>query len=570
MPVTAETESTPEIVIPEVTASEKALSPEALAAAHGHKVGEKCGECAIAMPVYQAYGGATSFAELDAYMEAAKMQGELNEASWQFQEMQGNIFRNEEMDASEKADALAALAEEFRDRIRELPEAEAEKALTLITPPPANREPTKVRVARPQVAQDIATLEKAGRRMGGKQAGVFKQAMEALKSLMKWADYEDGASDDEETKTKELVEGFKVYKDANGAARWVAVSSNAFEDHDGELMTTKALENAVAFGDASGERGPLRLFHVAGADIGNCDFQAVVDGMLLESGTFYANEMGQKAARYFEKNAGTKFGVSLGFLHRIGDELDGQYDWIRIRERSITPPGKAANPFTEFALGGIPMGEINKEKLGFLSEVLGTKEAEGIIANTQAASKALQEAGVRFKEAQASTAEGEAPAGETPAPTGSTTNGGETPAEGAGTDDEQTEAQKALRTLVETVGGLAEAVKSIAPIMDSITELRAEVAALKESDDSKIAAQIGPRRVAPTSGIRPTEKASNVTAEQADAIAKRNKESSADLGNVSREKEGEDYGDAPVSPYVNDMLSTLGIKTVEPAGAASV
>lgn len=542
-------------------AQTEAATIAAYAAAHGHAVGEKCGECAVMVEPTPPYGGAVSFEELDAFNETMKMQGELSEASWQFETLQRNIFMNEELDAGEKADALAALAQEFKERIQSLPEGEK----ALVFGPPTGMDGLGRKGA------SVISLDKAGRRMSGKQAGVFKQAVEALKGLIKWADYDE--EDPEEEKTKELVEGFKVYTDKNGATRWVAVSSNAFEDHDGEIMTTKALDNAVAWGDASGERGPLRLYHVAGADIGNCDFQAVVDRMLVESGTFYATEIGQKAARYFEKNAGKGFGVSLGFLHRIGDELDGQYDWIRIRERSITPPGKAANPFTEFALGGIPMGEITKEKIGFLSEVLGTKEAEGIIKGAQAASKALQESGIRFKEAndagagEPGTEKKEEPgtAAEGAAAAAAAAEGAQVAASG------EAEAVEAVKELLATVGTLAAAVKELTPLADAITELRSDVAKLKETDDQKIAAALGPRRTAPPQGTRPSEKEANtVTAEAANAIAQRNREKSADLTDLKEKADGEIADGPPAAPYVADLMAQLGLKTAQPTGAAAV
>lgn len=65
-----------------------------------------------------------------------------------------------------------------------------------------------------------------------------------------------------------------VFKDAStGMPRWVAVTSNAYRDRDGEIVSSEALKKAVAYGDSTQERGPLRFWHVPGLDIGTTDFK---------------------------------------------------------------------------------------------------------------------------------------------------------------------------------------------------------------------------------------------------------------------------------------------------------
>lgn len=512
----------------------------AMAKAHGHDLGAKCDECMAAMP--EPYGGATSFSELDAWSESMKVQAHISEASWQFQALQQNIFNDEDMDAEEKATALSALAREFQSRVRRMPEEE--KALL-----------------------DGA---KAGRRMNKQQLGMFKNAIDTLKGLVGWANYDE--DDDEKKKTlaagaaEALVTSFKLYTEPDGTYRWVTYSSNAFEDLEKELFSTKALEDAVNYADLSGERGPLRVFHIPGADVGPCDFQAIAGRMLIESGTFYGNPTGQAAAKFFKDAAdnGEQFGVSIGYLFEKGDERDGVYDWLRIKERSVTPAGRAANPFTSFSLGGIPVLQITDEKKSFLERVVGKDNAAGIISQAERATKALQDAGVRFKENGEPELTPPAPAAG--ADTG-TTAAAAVPAAAAATNPEpegDAEAAKQIITMIgETTKGLealALAVKAIADRLDT----------LEKSDDEKISAQLGPRRVAPNSVQRPSEKAGNDISGKGEAVAailERNRASGGDKeGSV--DGEGEGLAPNPVGPYIQDLYRTLNIETA-PAGAAA-
>jgi len=78
-----------------------------------------------------------------------------------------------------------------------------------------------------------------------------------------------------------------VFKQADGRYRWVTFSSNAFEDGDREIVSTKALADDVAHSDATGDYGPLLFWHMPQAELGACDYRALHDRMLIESGTFH-------------------------------------------------------------------------------------------------------------------------------------------------------------------------------------------------------------------------------------------------------------------------------------------
>ncbi len=138
-----------------------------------------------------------------------------------------------------------------------------------------------------------------------------------------------------------------VYKSKDGY-RWVAISSTAYRDRDKEIVSTKALKGALEKAQESGEYGPLRFWHVPGLDIGTTDYQALSDDgkYLVESGIVTNDAV---AEALMQKGNGWQ--VSIGFEHpKTEPDSDGVFENIRIFERSITPPGRAANPMTEFGM----------------------------------------------------------------------------------------------------------------------------------------------------------------------------------------------------------------------------
>jgi hypothetical protein len=156
---------------------------------------------------------------------------------------------------------------------------------------------------------------------------------------------------------------FVVFKDANGAMRWITYSSTPYQDVEQEIVSQRALETAVNWADVEGHYGPLRIWHTGliehkaldwttakagpGWDIGDTDFMAMHGRVLVESGTFRSPEL----ADVFARNA-HKLKVSIGFTHPPDEPVDGVFSNIRIFERSVVPAGAAANQFTGFIVTG--------------------------------------------------------------------------------------------------------------------------------------------------------------------------------------------------------------------------
>ena len=215
------------------------------------------------------------------------------------------------------------------------------------------------------------------------------EAMKKLRAL-----YKSEGLDVPGEARKEYNAEMSVFKDKRGQMRWILISSNAFKDRDGEIVSTKALESDVERTDAGGETGPLRWWHVDGADIGDCDFRMMAGRMLVESGTFRNPKLAAKVA-----GKAKELKASIGFYHPVSEpDGDGVYSSVRIYERSLLPANKAANALTKLIVKGDTNMPSKKEKLDKLVELAGD-EAADVIANAEQASKEAEAAGIAHKEA---------------------------------------------------------------------------------------------------------------------------------------------------------------------------
>jgi hypothetical protein len=190
-----------------------------------------------------------------------------------------------------------------------------------------------------------------------------------------------------------LAGGVVAFKETDGTDgyRWVSISSTAFLDKDREIISTKALENAVKTMEEEDTYGPLRWWHTKAPpiDIGQCDFSAVHSHTLIESGTFIDSELAEKIM-----SAGS-WQTSIGFEHPPEEpDSEGVFNRIKIFERSLVPAGKAANPMTAI-LGD---KDMDTKKLEALTAILGEDMVNGLLSSAEAAETAAKEQGVAFKE----------------------------------------------------------------------------------------------------------------------------------------------------------------------------
>jgi hypothetical protein len=199
-----------------------------------------------------------------------------------------------------------------------------------------------------------------------------------------------------------------AFKQADGQYRWVLKSSNAFEDRDGEVVTTKALNRDVMRTDRTGEYGPLRWWHVGkpewrnpldwrtvvagkGLDLGDTDFSAMDGPILIESGTFKSAKVGAAVAAN-----PAAFKASLGFSHPLDEpDQDGVFHHINRFERSLTPANKASNPRTGLVV--TKERTMDQDKLAKFKELIGEEAASEALGDAQSTTKEAREAGIREK-----------------------------------------------------------------------------------------------------------------------------------------------------------------------------
>ena len=327
-------------------------------------------------------------------------------------------------------------------------------------------------------AQDTASVIKkalqAAKRAVGKQDAqaaldALQQALDALSAKKMWSE-------------------FKVFK-RDGQTRWLTISSGGFEDREGEIVSTAFLESAVKEADESGDRGPLLIYHVPGARIGECDFQAVVGGLLLESGAFDDTPAGQAAAKYLEDHA-DEYGVSIGFLFK-NRTPDGVYEPPgAIVERSVLPREAAAFPWSAIEiekLGGDQV--IDERKREELVKILGEDEAERVLAQVEEHAKALREAGIRFKEKAQDERESQGDEG-----TATVTAG----------EYEVVISEEALVAIADMVNGQLEAaVKELKAQLDGLRDVVEKMAQAEEERLAEKARNL-PRATLRRLGRRPT------------------------------------------------------------------
>lgn len=194
--------------------------------------------------------------------------------------------------------------------------------------------------------------------------------------------------------------GLTVFKEKDtDRYRWVMLSSNAYRDRDGQIVSEKALRADVDRAAVDGDYGPLRWWHVPGLDIGTCDFNMMHGKVLVESGTFHNAETAKAMMAAADSLSG-----SIAFRHPLTEpDGEGVFHTIRIRERSLLPKGKESNPFVSLVKisGEDPMTTI-KEKVQKFMNLIGDKDGQktqAILAAAEDTEQMAKELGAAFKEA---------------------------------------------------------------------------------------------------------------------------------------------------------------------------
>lgn len=211
----------------------------------------------------------------------------------------------------------------------------------------------------------------------------------------------------------------KVYTDpATNKRRWIARSTTAYRDSDGEIIASAALDQDSQRMMATKDFGPLRYWHIGqpdpfdvarpcgpGLDIGTCDYSVLIGRTRIESGTFNDAAIADRVAAQADR-----YEMSPGFFYPDGQpDAAGVFSAIRTFERSIVPTryARASNRFTGLAVKEHRM-DPNEMERRFKAAItdLGLDGEQALALGQQlvATEKAAQQQGIAFKSADAPAA----------------------------------------------------------------------------------------------------------------------------------------------------------------------
>lgn len=149
-----------------------------------------------------------------------------------------------------------------------------------------------------------------------------------------------------------------VMKSADGTRYMFIITSNSYQDREGEFITTKALEQYVAESWPADDRCITNNKHlywhddnIHMGDIVWCDMQGpfLIELSKERTGSFTHKGVEYPVSTlwdYFEQHPEDKQGASHRFKYFDADRADGTYEWIKKDETTTLPLSNAANGIT--------------------------------------------------------------------------------------------------------------------------------------------------------------------------------------------------------------------------------
>ncbi len=218
--------------------------------------------------------------------------------------------------------------------------------------------------------------------------------------------------------TKELTHGVKAITKA-GKNYLVIWTTNAFRDREGEIFSTKAIEDYVDRRDQTGIKDRVWFWHVKGSDFATVEWQGLVGKFLVEVAAVDDTAYGQKmfhAVQHPEDYPDLLphgWGSSHGYLYRASDKQNHVYSFFEKYETTLLPYHRASNTY-----GGlkevIAMAKMTEEKKLALATLVGEDKVKEILGQPEKATELLTLLGVDTKELaeEQPEVEGETPAAE--------------------------------------------------------------------------------------------------------------------------------------------------------------
>lgn len=549
--------------------------------------GVKCGPMGADIPMPAPVGGATSFAEVDAYELAREVDDGVYALRRHFEDIVSNIWGDDAMTVADKQAAIIKASRDLADRMAEVADeemGEGERGLvggikSLLTRAKA--------VWTGAYINNLPDSAFAFIESGGKKDDDSKTTPRNLRhfphhnakgevdlphlrnamSRMMQSPHGDDAKPHLDAHAKKMGVGmmgeekdvgatsFIVTKDLEGSYRWLALSSNNFEDREGETFSEEAHREYIDWVDRSKDYPELRLWHVPGTAIGHADFAAYADHFMLHSGTFDPEFQHLAPAL-----AAKQYGVSHGFHYAESDKQGGVFSRYRTFEVSILPPERAANSWTSFAsiqaIKEVVM-TLPADKKQFLVDHIGPERTDVVESALATVGKELVGLGISFKDLDdAAPAAADPPAAQAPADPPADPDPKPDPApdgEGDGDGDGDAAAPSdELKELIAGVKALASLPTDIAGLKEQLTAMGTRVEALERSDDAKLDDRMAPQRAAVVTN-RPSNSDGNVIDDdKADTMI------------------GDKAVDAPVNPILPYVTDLFGAGKKEDQQAAAV
>ncbi len=201
-------------------------------------------------------------------------------------------------------------------------------------------------------------------------------------------------------KQKALATGVKTFTARDGRAWLLTWTTNAFQDREGEIFTTKSLEDYIQRHEADPVKNRFWFWHIKGTNFGDVHWQGVVGRMLVEAGTFDRDAKGRAFERFFTAYpnghpviAPEGWGCSHGYTYAAADRADKVYEWFDKKETTLLPLSAASNPFTKLE---VKMALSAKQKAA-LTTIGGDELLHYVEETGDATTKALEAVGVAYK-----------------------------------------------------------------------------------------------------------------------------------------------------------------------------
>lgn len=252
-----------------------------------------------------------------------------------------------------------------------------------------------------EMGMDEEEEEKAGKRLNSTMIKRLKDAWQTIKDILAWGEYKED---------KQFMQdnyGIAI-KEVNGKPWIFTWSSNAFEDRDKEIISTKALEEWSNEVNQREDKGYFNFWHIGVrdnpglTDFAKKEWTGVPGRILVEAGPFLDNEKGQRALKFFKQHlsghpefAPEGWGCSIEFKFLPEERATGVFDNVEITRTSVLPRFAAANIHTQ--VKEIKTMAMSDEQKQAALEIFGKELGSELIATAENKSKEL-EANVAHKE----------------------------------------------------------------------------------------------------------------------------------------------------------------------------